>query len=212
MEPNEKPVVIYSIYRDTDAKYVMFVTKNGLAKKTSLDEYVKTKKKGGIAAINIKEGDELAAVTLVKNEQLILITSQGMAIRFDSMEIPATSRTTSGIKGITLNKEDYVVAALPIRDSADTLAVFTSGGMAKRVSLTELPIQKRAGKGLMTYKPTATTGAITAATLVSENDSVLMLGDKTNICIEASDIPTLGRASIGNQMIKGSKILSVSKV
>ena len=212
MSPDETPVVIYSIYRDTDAQYVLFATKNGLVKKTSLEEYVKTKKKNGIAAISLREGDELAAVTLVKDESLLLITKNGMSIKFDSTEVGATSRTTSGVKGITLAEDDYVIAALPIRNDKDEIAVFSTNGLGKRISLTEIPLQKRAGKGLVCYKPTDATGLIAAAALVEDEDLVLILGDTNSICIEAKEIPTLGRASIGNQIIKNSKIRSVSKV
>ena len=212
MDMDEQPAVMYSIYRDTDAAYVLFVTKNGLVKKTTLDEYVKTKKKTGIAAISIKDGDELAAVSLVKDEQLILVTKNGMAIRFDSKEVSATSRATSGVKGINLGADDEVVAAIPVRNTNDKLAVFVSGGMAKKFDLSELPVQKRAGKGLMCYKPTDSTGKVAAATLVEDGDCVLILGDKSSICIEATEIPELGRASVGNLVIKNSKVLSVSKV
>ena len=212
MEIDEEPVIIYSIYRDTDAQFVLFVTKNGLVKKTTLNEYVKTKKKTGLAAINIKEDDDLAAVSLVKDEQLILITSKGMCIRFDSKEVGPTSRTSTGIKGINLADDDYVVSAIPVRSLTDKLAVFATNGVAKRIDLTEIPVQKRAGKGLACYKPTDSTGRVSAATLVEDADSVLVLGDKSSICIEASEIPVLGRASIGNQVIKNSKVLSVSKV
>ena len=212
METDEEPAVMYSIYRDTDAKYVIFVTKNGLVKKTTLEEYVKTKKKTGIAAINIKEGDELAAVSLIKDEPLVLITSSGMSIKFDSMEIAATSRTTSGIKGITLGKDDYVVSALPVRHSTDDLAVFTMNGLCKKFPLNELPIQKRAGKGLLCYKPTDATGHVVSATLIDDEDNILVLGNNSSICVSATEIPRLSRASTGNQVIKNSKINSVSKV
>ena len=212
MDTDEEPTVIYSIYRDTDAKYVLFVTKNGLVKKTTLDEYVKTKKKTGIAAITIKDGDELAAVALVKDEPLVLVTSSGMSIKFDSKEVAATSRTTSGVKGITLGKDDYIVAALPVRHATDDLAVFTASGLCKRFSLDELPIQKRAGKGLMCYKPTDSTGNVVSAVLVDDTDNILVLGNNSSICVSATEIPKLGRASTGNQVIKNSKINSVSKV
>ena len=212
MEMDEEPAVMYSIYRDTDAKYVLFVTKNGLVKKTALDEYVKTKKKTGIAAISLKDGDELAAVSLVKDEPLILISEKGYGIHFDSLEVGATSRTTSGVKGINLGDDDKVVAAIPIRNKTDKLAIFVQNGLAKKFDLSELPIQKRGGKGLMCYKPTDSTGMVSAATMIEDGDSVLILGDKSSICIDATEIPTLGRPSIGNQVIKNSKILSVSKV
>ena len=211
MDTDEEPAVMYSIYRDTDAQYVLFVTKNGLVKKTTLDEYVKTKKKTGIAAISIKEGDELASVSLIKDEQLILITQKGMAIRFDSKEITPTSRNTAGVKGINISN-DVVIGAQVVRNSTDKLAVFSQSGLSKKFGLEELPVQKRAGKGLMCYKPTDSTGNVAAAALVEDTDNVLILGDKSSICIEAKEIPSLGRASIGNQVIKNSKIISVSKV
>ena len=212
METNEEPAIIYSIYRDTDAQYVLFVTKNGLVKKTSLEEYTKTKKKTGIAAISLRDGDELAAVSLIKDEQLVVMTANGMGIRFDSKEITPTSRSTSGVKGITLADGDSVITALPIRDMNDKVAVFAQNGLAKKFALTELPTQKRAGKGLMCYKPSDITGPIMAATLVSDEDNVLIVGTPSSICISAKEIPELGRASIGNQVIKNSKIGSVSKV
>ena len=212
METDEEPAVMYSIYRDTDAQFVLFVTKNGLVKKTTLDEYVKTKKKTGIAAITIKEGDELAAVSLIKDEPLVLVTANGMSIKFDSKEIAPTSRTTSGVKGITLNKDDSIVAALPVRNGNDHLAVFVSSGLCKKFELSELPLQKRAGKGLLCYKPTDITGNVVSAVLVDNIDNILVLGDRSSICISAQEIPTLGRASIGNQVIKNSKVNSVCKV
>lgn len=212
METNEEPAVMYSIYRDTDAQYVLFVTKNGLVKKTALDEYIKTKKKTGIAAITLKEGDSLAAVTLIKDEPLILVTKNGMSIHFDSKEVSATSRATSGIKGITLGKDDYVVSALPVRHTEDKLAVFSASGLSKKFDLKELPVQKRAGKGLLCYKPTDSTGNVVSAVLVSDEDNILVIGDKTSICVSAEDIPQLSRISIGNQIIKNSRVKSVSKV
>ena len=116
------------------------------------------------------------------------------------------------MKGINLAEGDVVVSAVPVRNTNDKLAVFVNGGMAKRIDLTELPVQKRAGKGLMCYKPTDSTGKVVAAALVEDTDCILVLGDKSSICIEASEIPNLGRASIGNLVIKNNKVLSVSKV
>jgi DNA gyrase subunit A len=212
MELNEQPTIIYSIYRDTDAQFILFVTKNGLVKKTSLDEYTKTKKKSGITAITLKDGDDLSAVSLVKEEQLILITANGMCIRFNSNEVAPTSRVASGVKGITLAEGDYVVASLPVRNTEDQIALFSQNGLGKKFEMAELPVQKRAGKGLMCYKGSDATGLISSAVLVSNEDNILILGDKSSICIGATEIPTLGRASIGNQLIKNNKILSVSKV
>ena len=211
MESDEEPQVIYSIYRDTDAKFVLFVTKNGMIKKTLLEEYNKTKKKSGIIALNIREGDSLAAVSLIKDEQIILTTKNGMCIRFNSTDFSPSSRIALGFKGINLNDGDYVVSGLPIRDPEDSLALFTSKGLGKRIPLKEIVTQNRGGKGMSYYKTTATTGDVSATQLINDEDSVLLIGDKNSLCIKAKEIPVLGRASIGNQLIKNNQILSVSK-
>ena len=211
MEENEKPTVIYSIYRDTDAKYILFVTKNGLVKKTSLEEYTKTKKKSGILAINIKDNDELASVFLVKDEDIVLITELGNAIRFNSMEVGATSRATSGVKGIGLKEGDAVSVALPIHDTKDELGIFFSSGMGKKIKLSELPAQKRAGKGLQVGK-LGDKEWVSAAALLSDEDNILIVGNLTSVCISAKDVPSLSRPASGNIMIKGNQIKSVSKI
>ena len=208
MQPNENPTVIYSIYRDTDAKYVLFTTKNGLVKKTSLEEYTKTKKKTGIAAITLREGDNLANVSLIKDEPIILITKKGMCIKFNSTEISATSRTTSGVKGINLNNDDEVIATLVVRDSNDTLGIFSTSGFSKKISPNDLVLQKRGGKGIICYK---SNDEVAAATLLSDEDQVLVVGSSKSICISAKDIPLLGRTAAGNITLK-DKIQSVSKV
>ena len=212
METDENPSVMYSIYRDTEAKYVLFVTKQGIVKKTTLDEYTSIKKKNGIGAITLKEGDSLAAVSLVKDEPLMIVSAQGYVIRFDSMEIGATSRMTTGVKGINLGKDDYVVAALSVRNNEDALALFSENGLGKKILPKEAISQKRGGKGLICYKISDATGPVSAAAMISDEDTVLLIGDKTSICIAATDIPALGRASSGNQMIKNGKVIAVSKV
>ena len=212
MEGSEHPAVIYSVYRDTDAQYVLFVTKKGIIKKTSLEELTKTKKKNGLSVINLKEGDELAAVSLIKNENIVLLTKAGMVIKIESAEVTPSSRIAMGIKGISITTDDEVVAALPIRNVEDKLGVFTSHGLGKRVPLTDIPLQKRAGKGLICYKTGGSNGYVTAATLLADDDILLIMGDKNSICIEAKEIPEGNRSTLGNILIKDNKILSVSKV
>ena len=212
MEPGEEPATMYSIYRDTDAKYVLFVTKNGIVKKTTLEEYTNTKNKNGIGAISLREGDSLAAVSLVKDEPLIIITKQGYMIKFDSMEVGATSRMTTGVKGISLGEGDEVVAALPVRNADDAVAVFTETGLAKKMLPKEVMVQKRGGKGLICYKPTDASGSIVGAAMVSDEDNILIVGNKSSICVAATDIPALGRTGIGNQMIKSGRVSTISKV
>ena len=208
MEGDEVATTMYSLYRDTDAKYVLFITETGLVKKTALEEFTKTKKKTGIAAIKIKEGDKLASVSLIKDEDIILLTKNGQGIRFKSSEINPSGRVAMGVKGITLKPEDTVVAGLVVRHDTDDLAIFAENGLAKKIKLTELASQKRAGKGVIVYK----NNNIASATLITSGDRILVCGTKTSLCVAADDIPEMGRTSIGNQIIKGSQVLSVSKV
>ena len=212
MDTDEEANLIYSIYRDTDAKYLLFTTKNGICKKTALEEYTSTKKKTGITAINLKDGDSLVSVNLIKDEDIILMTHEGMAIKFNSSEISASGRATSGVKGITLKADDYVVSALPVRHNTDEIAIFSERGLGKKIKMDELILQKRAGKGLIVYKPTDISGKVCASALISDEDSILIVGAASSICISAQDIPLLSRGSLGNQLIKGTSITSVSKV
>ena len=212
MKPNEMPTIIYSIYRDTDAKYVMFVTKNGLVKKTSLDEYIKTKRKSGVLAINLKEEDSLVSVFLIKDEDVIITSKKGYGIRFNSNEITPTSRATFGVKGITLNEGDSVSSAIPLHNKNDDLALLTSNGIGKRIKLIDLPIQKRGGKGLLLISFQSDGITLSASTLVEDSDMLLIVGNKTSICFSASEIPTLGRSASGNQLIKNNRVKSISKI
>ena len=95
-----------------------------------------------------------------------------------------------------------------MRHDTDDLAIFAENGLAKKIKLTELVSQKRAGKGVIVYK----NNNIASATLITSGDRILVCGTKTSLCVAADDIPEMGRTSIGNQIIKGSQVLSVSKV
>ena len=212
VESFENPTLIYSIYYDTDAKYILFVTKNGTIKKTPLDEYSKTKKRSGVTAISLREGDEIASVSLIKDEQIMLLSKNGMAIKFKTSDVSPSGRATMGVKGINLGAEDEVVSALPIRNEEDQLAIFTENGLGKRVKLSEFVSQTRGGKGVICYKPNGSTGKVVSATLVSDTDSLLVSGSKKSICISANDITTVGRTSSGVQIIKEGCITSISKI
>jgi DNA gyrase subunit A len=154
----------------------------------------------------------LASVTLIKDEPLAMVTKNGYVLRFNSMEVSATSRMTAGVKGINLGAGDEVIAAMPVRNAEDAIALFSENGLGKKILPTEIVTQKRGGKGLVCYKATDATGPVRAAAMVSDEDTVLLVGDKTSICISATDVPTMGRATIGNQMIKNGKVIAVSKV
>lgn len=212
MLPNETATLIYSIYRDTDAKYVLFTTRNGMIKKTSLDEYINTKKKSGVKAINLREGDEITSVNLIKDEDLILLTHQGMGIKFKSTDLSISSRVSLGLRGMGLKEDDYVVSCLPIRHDTDTLAIFSTLGLGKKINLSDLPLQNRGGKGTIVYKVSSTSGEVVDGTLVSDEDAILISGGNNSICILASEIPLTSKTALGNQLIKDNKVSSISKV
>ena len=213
MDIDEEPSLIYSLYKqDKHPKYIIFITKNGIVKKTELSEYTETKRKTGVASIKLRENDELIAVQLVDDEDIILLTRKGAAIRFNSMQITATGRTTVGVKGINLNEGDFVVSALCRRDESDRLGVFSTAGLGKKIKVEEIPVQTRGGKGLSIYKCGGANGDIAGGSLISDGDFILIAGLNNSICIAAEDIPEGSRAAIGNQLIKGSVVQAVSKV
>jgi DNA gyrase subunit A len=207
MEPDEKVIAVTSLYRKTAAQYVVFITKQGLFKKTLLEEYASVKRSTGIQAIKLKEGDSIANVTFCNEEEFIIVTKGGMSIRFETASIAPIGRATSGVKSIKLDEGDEVLVGLPIHKNTDYLAVFTKTGMGKKTKLDEYPIQGRAGKGLK-----CAGDSVVGALLIDNTDNILLVGVPNSICISAEDVPDLGRISLGNQMIKNSIIKKVVKI
>ena len=206
-ENGEKPMAFTTMTRDTDKKFIFFATKNGTIKKVPLDEYDKMKRTG-IIAISFKDGDELADVTFINQEQMLLVTKNGMVIRFGTAEMPISSRTAQGVKGMKLNDGDSVITALPIVDPVDYLAIVSKNGLGKKIQIDELTLQNRGGKGLLCYK-----GEIAGAEIIKERDNLLINGDKSSIVISGKDIPTLGRISMGNIMLKNNEqVISITQV
>ena len=212
MSAGEQVITIYSIYRDTDAKYVLFATKQGLIKKVPLEEYTGVRKKTGVSATTLHDGDNLANVSLIKDEQLIVLTKNGYAIKINSNELGTSSRIAMGVKAINLTEGDEVACVLPIRDATDYFGIFARNGFSKKINLSELPLQKRAGRGIVVYKPTVETGKIIDASLINDTDNLFICGDKKNICISAKDIVCTGRNAIGTSVIKNEKIKKVTKI
>ena len=211
LEPTEKVIAITNLAKENNSKYVVFITKKGLFKKTLLEEYTKTKRSTGIAAINLKDGDSIANIELMNEEDMIIVTKQGLSIHFETKDIAAIGRVTSGVKAIKLMENDEVIAGLPVRNKKETVAVFSTYGNAKKTKIDELPIQGRSGKGLAIYKINDEIGELTGAVMVNDEDNLLLLGQKS-ICIAATDIPLLSRTAIGNMMIKDSKVNSIVKL
>ena len=208
LNSNEKIMYVTSQFRETDAKYVVFFTKNGLIKKTKLDEFKNTKKTTGIQAIKFKDGDSLANVTLLNDEDVIVITKKGMGIKFVTKDIAPIGRIAAGVKAIKLKEGDEVLVGLPISRRHDNdLGIFTISGLGKRVRTSEIPTQNRGGVGVIISEST-----VAGAALIDDSDSLLIIGRPNSICIEAKDISVMGRIAAGVQIVNGSKIERVIKL
>lgn len=210
MDSDDEVIAITSLVRSNTAKYVVFFTKKGLMKKTFLNEYTKVKRSTGIAAIKINEGDSIANVEFINEENILIITKNGMSIHFESKNINPIGRVAAGVKSIKLDKDDEVIVGIPISSEENDIAIFSTKGYGKRTSIKEFTIQGRGGKGLIIYKPSVSFGKIAGATTVSKNDIILLTGQPNSICITATDLPLLSRTSFGNIMLK-SNISSVVK-
>lgn len=212
LEPQEEVIAVSSLDRKSENKYVVFITKKGLIKKTYLDEYKSMKKSTGIIAIKLNENDSIANVLLMNEENMIIVTKKGMSIYFETKGINPTGRTSMGVKAIKLNEDDEVITGIPIYDTNLNLAIFTSGGLGKKMKMSDFTIQNRAGKGVSIYKNSITSDDLVGATIVSNDDNILLIGKPNSICISSNDIPLLTKAGMGNIMIKNSKISKIVKL
>lgn len=199
-----------------ESLYVLMATANGLIKKTSLCEYSNIRKTG-IQAITLKEDDELIDVRLTDgNNDIIMVTREGLSIRFKEEEVRAVGRTSMGVKGIALGKDDKVVGMEPIKEDNGYVLAITENGFGKRTELEEYRCQGRAGKGVLTYKITSKTGNIVGVKLVNDHDEVMLITD-TGIIIRLNvdDISVLGRNTQGVTLMRtsdGGKVINIAKV
>ena len=208
LNPNEKIMYVTSQFRETDAKYVVFFTKKGLIKKTKLEEFKNTKKTTGIQAIKFKDSDSLANVTLLNDEDVVVITKKGMGIKFVTKDIAPIGRIAAGVKAIKLKEGDEVLVGLPISKRHDNdLGVFTTSGLGKRVKTSEIPTQNRGGVGVIISE-----NSMAGAALINDSDNLLIIGRPNSICIEANGISVMGRTAAGVQVVNGSKIERVIKL
>lgn len=212
LESQEEVIAVSSLDRKSENKYVVFITKKGLIKKTYLDEYKSMKKSTGIIAIKLNENDSIANVLLMNEENMIIVTKKGMSIYFETKGINPTGRTSMGVKAIKLNEDDEVITGIPIYDTNLNLAIFTSGGLGKKMKMSDFTIQNRAGKGVSIYKNSITSDNLVGATILSNDDNILLIGKPNSICISSNDIPLLTKAGMGNIMIKNSKISKIVKL
>ncbi len=197
--------------------YVLMVTKNGIVKKTSLEQYSRPRQ-NGIAAITIREGDELLDAKLTDgNSQIMLAARSGKAIRFEESKIRSMGRTASGVRGITLaDKEDEVVGTVSVSDMSKDILVVSEKGYGKRSKLEDYRITNRGGKGVKTINITDKTGTLVALKDVTDKDDLMIITKKgLTIRIPVADLRVMGRATQGVKLINiknNDAIAAVAKV
>jgi len=207
IEPDEKIMAAASLDRDNDADYVVFITKQGLVKKSLMEEYTSIKKSTGTQAIKLKEDDSIANVLFMKEEDLILITKEGMMIRFNTTDIAPIGRVTSGVKGIKLNEGDEILTGLMIKDPEhQDLALINKSGTGKKFAVSKLTSQGRSGKGVKGCGE-----ELAGAALITDEDNLLLIGKPNSICISATELPVQDRTTIGNKLIQ-NEVKSVVRI
>ena len=215
-EPGEKVEAFVSVKEFDDNHFIVMATRNGLVKKTVLSAYSKPRK-GGIYAIEIRDGDTLIEARITNGENDILLgTREGKSIRFSEKNIRPTGRKTMGVKGITLSsKEDYVIAMLVVKREG-TILVATEKGLGKRTDVIQYRTQSRGGKGVMTMRVTEKTGKMVSIMEVVDADDLIVITDKGVLMRQpVSQIRTIGRVTQGVKLVKlddGTKISSISRV
>ena len=202
LEPNEKVTTVLPIESFETTQNLLMATKLGFAKKTPLSSYTNIRK-GGIIAVTLRDDDDLISVKLSEGDDTVmLVTHKGKAIKFTEKDTRETGRSAKGVIGIRLEDDDYVVGMDLVKDE-ETVLMITENGFGKRTFISEYPIQKRGGKGVITYKVTERTGPVISSMIASDEDDVLLMslqGDM--IRLDASQISILSRATQGVTLMR----------
>ncbi len=215
LSPQEKVNNILPLKEFTKGKFITFMTKRGIIKKTALEAY-SNPRAGGIIAIHLDEGDELISTKLTDDEQhLFLGTKMGKAIHFPETQIREIGRTARGIKGLRISKEDEVVGMEVVSPHTQILTV-TANGYGKRTQASEYRIQNRGGSGIFTVKRTQKTGNVVSIKTVADEDELMLISDQGKIIrLRAVDIPIQGRTTQGVRLItleEGERVVAVAKL
>ena len=214
LDNGEKISAVIPLQNFAEGKYLLMATRNGLIKKTALNEY-SSNKKTGLLAITLKEDDELIDVRLTDGEDnVVLVTSKGMCITFDEKDVRPVGRSAQGVLGIRLDKDDVVIGMESIIGGKNaTLLAITENGFGKRTELDEYRVQNRGGKGVITYKITPKTGNIVGIRIANGDEDVMMITDKgTIIRLKVSEVSVLGRSTQGVTLMRtndGGKVVSI---
>jgi DNA gyrase subunit A len=213
--PGERITSVIALRKFEKDHYLMMATRQGLVKRTNVEEYVNVRKTG-LAAISLRENDELIEVKYTNNSKdVLLITKKGMSIRFKETDVRSMGRVSMGVRGINLDENDEVVS-MQLSSQGDYLLVVSEKGLGKRTPMNDFIIQNRGGKGIKCYRITEKTGNVVGAKAVnSDNDIMLITTEGVIIRISCAEISVLGRITSGVKLMnlaQGVTVASFEKV
>ena len=213
--PEEKITAMIPIKEYEEGQYLFMATQKGLVKKTKITDYSNVRKTG-LAAITLRDDDELIEVKFTDNEKdIIIVTKYGQCIRFNEQDVRATGRTSMGVRGINLTDGDEVVA-MQLTDQGEQLLIVSEKGLGKRTVMDEFTAQNRGGKGVKCYKITEKTGEVVGAKAVNEEDEIMIINTEGIIIrMECKGISVLGRITSGVKLInlrENEIVASIAKV
>ncbi|MBP1906239.1 DNA gyrase subunit A [Paenibacillus turicensis] len=201
IEQGETVNAVIPVERFDEDKYLFFATRQGVVKKTPIEDYINIRK-GGLIAVNLREDDILIDVKLTDgNQELIMGTSQGLSIRFPESDVRSMGRAATGVKGITLSGDDSVISMDIVQPDQDILIV-TSKGYGKRTPVSDYRIQSRGGKGIKTINVTDKNGSVVSLKVVKDDEDLMIITSSgTLIRMSMEGISTMGRYTQGVKLI-----------
>lgn len=213
--PDEKISAVIEIDGYRDGEYLFMATKKGLVKKTSMKEYANVRKTG-LAAITLREDDELIEVKYTNSDaQILLVTKYGQCIRFNEKDVRPTGRTSMGVRGMNLSDRDEIIG-MQLNIQGKELLIVSEKGMGKRTDLSEFTCQNRGGKGVKCYKITEKTGNVMGVKAVHEDDEIMIINTEGIVIrMKCKGISVLGRITSGVKLINlkdGDVVASIAKV
>ena len=215
LAPEEKISAIIPVKEYEENENLFMVTRKGIVKKTPILEYSNVRK-NGLAAINLREDDELIEVKVTKaDSEIFLVTKYGMCIRFKETDVRSTGRTSMGVIGMTLTDNDEVVG-MQLDHQGDSLLIVSENGMGKRTDMEEFTVQHRGGKGVKCYKVTDKTGYVIGVKAVTDENEIMMITTEGIIIqIRMEEVSQLGRITSGVKLInldEGVTVAQIAKV
>ena len=214
LQANEYVTASLALRNYDSGQYLFFVTKNGIVKKTPVEDYSNVRKTG-INAITLREGDELIEVKATDNtKDILMVTKKGMCIRFNEQDVRCTGRTSQGVIGMNLSNDDEVIGAQMDTQGTDLLIV-SENGLGKRTPISEFTTQKRGGKGVKCYKVTDKTGNIVGMKNVSDDNEIMLISTEGIVIrMECNTISRLGRITSGVKLMRidDSEDISVASI